>query len=136
MSFKGKYFYGHARVVPVGVATLALGTSDEVAVFNAPFKCRIKKVGVVFNTAVTGAATNNFGVRYKNKGSGGTGTSVIATKTFSSGVNAAQFDFVNLGNPSNNDLQENDTVTFEKFETGSGLEMPDCLAVIEYVKTG
>ncbi len=133
---KGKHFYGYARVNAVGIAAVALGSVTELPVFSAPFRCRIKKLSILPSSAITGAATNNFGVRYKNKGSGGTGTSVIATKTFSSGINGSANDDVSLGAITDAYalLNQNDVVTFEKFENGSGLAMPALTAIIEYVR--
>ena len=136
MTNKGKHFYGYARVNSVGIAIVALGSATELPVFSAPFRCRIKRCAIIPASAITGAATHNFGVRYKNKGSGGSGTGVIATKTFSNGINASAFDDTDLGaiTTTNNLLSEKDTVTFEKFENGSGLEMPALTAVVEYVR--
>jgi len=136
VAHKGDYWYGYARVATVGFDSIAAGTTGEYAVFAAPCKCKIVKVSIIPDSNITGDDTNNFGIRLKNKGSGGSGTGVIATKTFTSGVNATAYVEFDLGQVDNNLLNQGDVVTFEKFENGSGMTMPSLLVKIEYVRLG
>jgi len=131
---KGRFWYGFARTTTQGFSALTATNKDEYAFWAAPFACKIVRCGVIFDDDVTGAATDNFGLRFKNKGPDGSGTAVIVTKTFSSGVDASQFDFIDFGSVSNNKLNAGDTLTFEKFENNSGANMPGVVAYIEYVK--
>jgi len=134
MAKKGKYFYGYARNVSVGIAAVSAGSTTEDAVFVAPCRCKIVRVGIVPSSAITGADTNYMTLGFKNKGQDGTGTDVIAQKAFTSGVNASAFAFTDLGELSHNVLNEGEVVTFFKSEAGTGANMPDLLAVIEYVR--
>jgi len=134
MAKKGKYFYGIARTAVVGVSAVSSGTETEVPIWAAPCRCKVMRVGIIPKSAITGADTNYMTLSFKNKGSDGTGTAVIASKAFTNGVNGAAFDYVTFGAVSNNLLNEGDVVSFAKAESGSGMNMPDLVAVIEYVR--
>jgi hypothetical protein len=114
-------------------ASLGAGSVGEFAFFRAPYKCRVLRAGVVTDAAVTGAATNNFGLRFKNKGSAGAGTGVIATLTFASGTDATAYDDKSLGAVAEAQevLSEGDTASFEKFENGTGMSQPALVAYLE-----
>src|SRR3990167_7945278 len=94
---KGQFWYGLARSVTQGYGALTATNTAEYGFWAAPFACKIVRIGVIFDSAVTGAASNNFGLRMKNKGSAGSGTTVMATTTFASGTDGAAYDYVNLG---------------------------------------
>lgn len=132
--YRGEYFYGYARTVSVGVDAVGKGDDAEVAIWAAPCRCKIKKVSVIVNTAITGANTDYFTLGAKNKGAAGAGTSIIASKAFTLNVNAGQFDRTDLGACSNNLLNEGDTVTFYKTEAAGGMAMPALAVQIEYVR--
>jgi len=134
MGIRGKHFYGRARTIEVGIAAVPAGSSTELPIWNAPFRCKVIRVGVVPATAVTGADTNYMTLSVVNKGSDGTGTAAIASKDYTAGKNIAQFDYDSLGPVSNNLLRKNDTLTFKKAETGTGMGMPDLVVVVEYVR--
>jgi len=131
---KGKQWYGYARVAVQGYSAVSAGSSAEYGFFAAPFKCKIIKCSIIPDSTITGANTNNCVLSFVNKGSSGTGTSTIASKTFSSGVNASEYDETDLGAVSNNLLNEGDVVTFKKSENGTGMTMPALTAKIEYVR--
>lgn len=131
---KGSYWFGYARQVVQGFSQVSDSSVSEASFWVAPFACKIVKAGVIFDTAVTGTATNNFGLRFKNKGAAGSGTAVIATLTFASGTDGGALDYTDFGACSNNILQEGDTVSFEKFVNGDGLTQPALTAVIEFVR--
>jgi len=134
MSDKGKYWFGKAMTVSLGFSALTATNNEEYSFWVAPFPIKVVKCSVIFDDAVTGAATNNFGVRFKNKGAAGSGTSVMVTKTFDNAINASQFDEVDLGAVSYAEFNEGDTITFEKFENNSGANMPGVTAVIQYIR--
>lgn len=125
------------RETSIQVAALTATNLVETPAFVAPFPCTIQSISIVPQAAITGAATDNFGVRCKNKGAAGSGTDVIATKTFALGTDGAAFDSVSLGTVSNKELATGDVVSFEKFENGNGMNMPAVLVSIVYrVKGG
>ena len=133
----GKPFYNKPRVVCVGVDIVAMGTSAEVAVFKAPFDCKVIKLSVIANAAITGADTHYFTLGFKNKANVGVGTATMGSKAYTSGINAIAYDTEVISdsvNLANGTLAKDDVVTFHKTETGSGLATPSLLAVIEYVR--
>jgi len=134
MGVRGKYFYGRARTIEIGIAGVAAGSSAELPIWNAPFRCKIIRVGIVPAAAITGANTNYMTLSVVNKGADGTGTAAIASKDYTLGVDAAQFAYNSLGPVSNNLLRKDDTLTFKKAETGTGMAMPDLVVVVEYVR--
>lgn len=136
MVHKGKNFYGYSRIHTVAVSAVGLGSSTEVALLAAPFPILVKKCSVIVNTTITGQNTNYQTLGFKSKGPSGTATNVIASKAFTSGVNATQFDETDLGEVSNkwNKIMEGDVITFYKAETLSGHAMPSLVAQIRYTR--
>jgi len=127
-------WYDTNRVAFVGVSSVGAGNSTEVPVFCAPVRCWIKKVSIIPKSAITGAATNNMVLTFKNKGSAGSGTDAIASVTFSNGVNVSAFDEKDFGAVSHNYLNAGDVVSLAKSENGSGMDMPDLIVKIEFEK--
>jgi len=118
--------------VQVGVSAVAAGSATEVPVFKALHACTLTKVGFVPKSAITGADTNYMTLSFVDKGSDGTGTGTIASRDYSSGNDVAAMDFEDSGTLSNASLAEGDTVSFKKAETGTGMAMPDLIAVVEF----
>jgi len=131
---KGQYWYGLAKTYQQGYAAINNGSTGKLSHFVAPWACKIVKCSVCVDSAITGAVTNNCILRFGNAGPSGSGTSIIATKTFASGTDATAFDETDLGAVSNNLLNEGDVVYFEKAENGSGLTMPALLAKIDVIR--
>jgi len=131
---KGKYFYNRPRTVNVGIDAVSGGSETELPVFAAPFRCEITKLSIIPSSAITGADTNNMVLGFKNKGGAGSGTTVMASKTFSNGVDASAFDEVDLGSVSAKNLNKGEVISFYKAENGSGMNMPALLAKIEYIR--
>lgn len=77
-----------ADVPAVGTA----GNDDDTIIGQAPFACTVTAVEYVPEAAITGAATNNRTISLINKGQAGSGTAVVASLNFASGVNAAAAD--------------------------------------------
>lgn len=73
-----------ADVPAVGTA----GNDDDTIVGQAPFACTVTAVEYVPEAAITGAATNNRTVSLINKGQAGSGTAVVASLNFASGIDA------------------------------------------------
>lgn len=127
----GKYWYGKARIIEVGVSAVSGSTTAEVPVFAAPWKCKIVKASFIPKTAITGAQTNNMTLGFKNKGADGNGTDVIASRTFDNGVDSADFIDYDLGVLAYNELVAGAVVSFYKAVAGTGMNMPDLVAKLE-----
>jgi len=134
MVHKGRHFYGYARTVEVGVASVSAGSTTDVPIWAAPFRCKIRGCYIVPQANITGAASHYMTLKIVNKGSDGTATDTVVSKAFSSGVNASAYVKTSLGNPSNNELKEGDVLQFKKEETGSGMDMPDLVVIVEYTR--
>lgn len=70
------------------VAAAIAGADNERNVCVAPFAGTVSAVQYVPDTVLTGANTDSRTLVLVNKGQAGSGTTVVATKAFVSGVNA------------------------------------------------
>jgi len=119
-----------APVVLFPSATLpavATATDADVAVFVAPFDCTVTAVTYVANALLTGANTNSRTLNLRNKGQDGSGSTVVASKAFVSGVNAAAFDETAItlsGTAANLDLAAGDVLALQSDSVGTGLADP------------
>lgn len=77
----------HGHTEEVSFPDLAVNTTGDSIVFVAPFNCRVEKVLLFPEAAVTGQATNNFVLGLIDRGVGGGGTTVLASTTFAAGTN-------------------------------------------------
>ena len=112
-----KFFPGHATA----------GSAAEVALFRAPFRCTITAVEFIAAEAITGANTNSFTLKVRNRTTAGVGTAIPASLAFVSGVDAvAQAPKVITLSATAADLvlAEGDVVTCEKAVVGTGLACP------------
>jgi hypothetical protein len=112
---------------------LTAGTPDENALDRAPFRGVITAVEFIPSAAITGAATNNFTLNIRNRGTAGVGTVVPATITFAAGVNAVAQAPITVpvsGTPANLALAAGDVLTVEKAVNGTGLACPDGIVVV------
>lgn len=73
-----------------GVATA--GNDDSITLGVCQFAGVVSSVTYVPDTAITGQNTNTRAIRVRNRGTAGTGTTIVAEKQFDTGTNAAQFD--------------------------------------------
>ena len=129
-----KYWYGKQRTVEVGISAVNSGSTVEVPVFVAPFRCKIKKASIVPQSAITGVDTNNMVLGFYTRGIDGSSTANVASVTFSNGNNASAYAEKDLGAVSNGDLPLATVITFYKDENGSGMDMPNLLAKLEVVR--
>ncbi len=74
------------------IATTAAGSDVERNVGVAPFAGTVTSVSYIPDTVLTGANTDSRTLVLVNKGQAGAGTTVVATKAFTSGVNAPADD--------------------------------------------
>lgn len=76
-----------------GVVPATAAAADfEVALFTAPYAGTVTDARYIADTAITGANTESRTAQLINKGQAGAGTTVIASKAFTSGNNAVAFD--------------------------------------------
>lgn len=73
-------------------AAVAAGSDLETNAFYAPFDGTVTAVRFIPNTTLTGANTDSRTISVVNKGQAGAGTTAVASKAFTSGVNAAADD--------------------------------------------
>lgn len=80
-------------VLTLGAQTdaIAAGASGSDSL-RAPVAGVVTSVTYIPAATITGATTNNRTVSVVNRGQAGAGTTVVATLTFASGVNAPAFD--------------------------------------------
>lgn len=107
------------------------GTADDWPVFYAFRQATIHSVRWVPQAAVTGAATNNFALEVRNRGTDGTGTTQLGIVTFASGTNAVAYDALDVVTSDKN-VDAGGVVEARKVINGTGLAMPDGCLVIEY----
>jgi hypothetical protein len=119
------------RAYVAGHATA--GTADEFTIGEAPFGFEVTAVRWYANAGVTGANTNYFTVTVRNRGTDGSGSTVVASKDFVSGTNATAFDLTTItlsATAANLLVTEGQVLTVEKLVTGTGLAMPDGLVEV------
>jgi hypothetical protein len=112
------------HIAVLGQATA--GTADEWTGVVMPFRGRVTAVKWVPSAAVTADGTNYCDVNLRNRGSDGTGTSLVATRSYSA-TNSVAFraDTATLGASALRDVAEGDVLTVSKTNAGTGLALPD-----------
>lgn len=81
------------RIQNVGAAAAA---DKETKVGEAPFAGTVTRCAVIQDTTLTGANTESRTLQLFNRGAAGAGTTKVAETAFTSGVNAAADDAVDL----------------------------------------
>lgn len=123
------------RSVPAAAAT----ADSEVNVADAPFAGTVTAVTYIVDTVLTGADTNSRTVVLVNKGQAGAGTTVVATKAFTSGVNAAADDETTItlsATAANLVVAAGDILAWQSTHVGgSGLADPGGLAIVEVTRS-
>lgn len=77
----------------IGAAVVATAaTVDASGLTVAPFDCTLAAASIVPLTTLTGANTDSRTVQVFNRGQAGAGTTLMASKAFVTGVNAAAED--------------------------------------------
>lgn len=128
MSQKQRDIQGDHVVMRIPVAGQSTaGTAAEFVLGRAPYALEVTGVRFVPAAAITGANTNYFTLTVRNRGAAGSGTTVVASKDYTSGVNETAWvgGAVTLsGTAASLLVTEGDTLTSEKLVTGTGLGMP------------
>jgi hypothetical protein len=109
--------------------TVALTKGAEFAapLGPAPFAGKVSSVTWIAGSTLTGANTNTITFKLVNKGQSGSGTNVIAEKSFTSGVNAPASDETTItlsGTASKLEVAEGDVLTLEAVKVGEGIVTP------------
>lgn len=111
----------------------ATAVSGNTNVFRAPSAGTVTAVTYAPVTAITGANTNTRSVTLVNKGQAGSGSTVVATIQYNSGVNAAAADenTVTLsGTPANLVLAAGDILQWQSAAVGTGIADPGGLVCV------
>lgn len=110
------------------VPNAAANADAETTVCIAPFVGTLSAASFVADTLLTGANTESRTLQLINKGQSGAGTTVMASKAFVSGTNAAAFDEVELtlsGTAADLDVAEGDVIVLKSLHVGAtGLADP------------
>ena len=111
--------------------TVAAGSGADKAVMVATGKCRLSQLTLVNAAALAADGTNNTKLELVNKGSDGTGTTVLAT--FDSATESfAAFDAVVKPIAGLIILEANDVLALVKTDSGSGAAVTDLLSSVGY----
>jgi hypothetical protein len=121
---------GHNMAVePVATAGNSLNTN----VYVAPRAATISAVTYVPVSAITGANTNTRSVSLVNKGQTGSGSTVVATLQFNSGVNAGASAMTSVtlsGTAANRVVAAGDVLQWQSAAVGTGIADPGGLVLI------
>lgn len=74
------------------VNAAAAGADESGDYITAPFDGTVSAAEILASAAITGANTDSRTVQLHNRGQAGSGTTLVASKAFTSGVNAAADD--------------------------------------------
>lgn len=115
------------------IAAVAGGSTDEVPIFRAPFRCIVTAVSYVPRANITANGTNYFTGIIRNRASGA-GTTTVASRAWSATNSTAHTPeaFTLSATEADLYLAEDDVVSFQKTEAGSGLAMPAASVRIKY----
>lgn len=120
------------------ILTIANTVSNEVTVWinNTGQTARVTQASFIPEDALTGAATNNLTLQFRNKGLVGTGTTgITAIKTYASGTDIAAFDedaLVLSTTLTELDVAAGEVVALNKAENGTGLTLPAGIASLTF----
>jgi hypothetical protein len=119
-------------------AVSTAGNSDDSVLTQAPFAGTVTAVEYIPEAAITGAATNNRTVSLVNKGQAGSGTTVIATLNFASGVNATANDQKTIplsATAADLVIAEGDVLQWRSVAVGTGIADPGGLVRVTVSRT-
>lgn len=109
------------ETVPAAAATAA----QDTVVGEAPFAGTVTSVTLTPEAGITGAATNFRTYRLVNRGTGGAGTTVVASLAFDAAtVTAAAYDERELPLTANAAVAEGDILVLDEVVAGTGLASP------------
>lgn len=124
--------FGAGHQVPVQPQATA-GSDLNTQVVVAPRAATVSAVSYVPLTTITGANTNTRSVSLVNLGQTGSGSTVIATLQFNSGVNAtagAAKAVTLSGTAANLNVASGDVLQWQSTHVGTGIADPGGLVVV------
>lgn len=128
----------HVRTIEQDVPAVATATSTSTVDMEAQFPGTVSAVTYIPSSTITGAATNNRTVSLVNKGSAGSGNTVIATLTFASGTNATANVETTIplsGTAANLVVNQGDILQWQSTANGTGLADPGGLTRVTISRT-
>jgi hypothetical protein len=127
------------RTYRATVPAVAAGSDSERNVVDVEFAGTVSSVVYAPDTVLTGANTDSRTIVLVNKGQSGSGTAIVATKAFTSGVNAAADDETTItlsGTAGNLVVAAGDILAWQSTHVGStGLADPGGMAVIAITRS-
>lgn len=127
------------REIEANVPAVAAGADAETDIGKAKYAGTVTAVTYVASTALTGANTDSRTIVLVNKGQAGSGTTVVATKAFTSGVNAAADDETTItlsAVAGATTVADGDVLAWQSTHVGStGLADPGGLASVSISRT-
>lgn len=124
--------FAAAHQVPVGPQA-TVGSDLNTNVLSAPRAGTLSAVGYATVTAITGANTNTRSVTLVNKGQAGSGTAVMATLQFDSGVNTTANvpkTITLSATPANLVVVAGDVLQWQSTHIGTGIADPGGLLLV------
>lgn len=118
-----------------GATVPALGADAatiQYPIFRAPFACKLTKVSVIPQAAVSGHATNRKDLNLINKGANGAGATAIGNRDMLAGVDFVAFDeFEIYSSATGATLAEGDVVALEIEDNATSPAFPQLLVHVE-----
>lgn len=125
-------------------AVAAASPTDDYTIWHAPFRCRVRDVCVIFDTAVDGQNDNTFILQVWDRGDDGTGTDALDIPTafengWVAGIDSNVFDAYAIYDPDTFDpapaLVEGAVgmvLSIRRTRVGDGMDMPRLVGFVEY----
>jgi hypothetical protein len=126
------------RTIHTQVDAATLTTDTQSVLGEVPFAGTISKATYVPAAAITGANTNNRALTVTNRGQDGSGTTVVATLAFTSGVNGVKDDALAItlsATPANLVVAAGDVLTVDSVHAGTGIAEPGGDFVVEITRS-
>ena len=127
----------HVERFTADVPAVAQGSTASVAILEAPFAGVVTSVSYTPVADITGADTNTRTFTLINKGADGNGTTVIATRAMTSGVDATDFNedvFTLSVVEGATEVAEGDILAWASTHSATGLADPGGLVQVEITR--
>lgn len=127
------------RTEKATIEAAAANADSSGAYVVAPFAGVVSAASIIASAAITGANTDSRTMQLHNRGQSGAGSTLVASKAFTSGVNAAADDETSLtlsATAADLVVAEGDVLEFTSLHVGStGLAAPKCEARVTFNRT-
>lgn len=121
--------------IQVHVPQISAGTDKKYPILRCPHKMKVVAAYVIFQAGITGADTNTFTAKLLNGSTDGSGTTLIASKAYTNGVDATALDPESLTLTSTaTDLicDAGDVLEYFSDQAGAGLQDEEKIIQIDY----